>query len=399
MKTARWLAFTLLSIGCGAQALDPTNLGRGRFELDAVSEPPPQTSLLVLAPGADRARLVRTIERDLRGVVYHQLGARLLVVRVPENADAALAQLGVAQRFERSVQAGEIAGATLEESRFVRVFDNRYYPESTPPPGRFAVRRAIVADRSQPFEEAPRLAPGGAGSGFDTITTPYASGTVVVAILLPESNGVAEPSTEDWTEDTIVETYQKIQTALEAYERSEPNARLRFILHYESAPDHGGLPGTIDSDYEYGQHAQFGGPPPNGADESTVSAALLAKILGHRVASDFDGSYEYLNRLREQYPAPTGPTSSRSRRRRTAPPGSARTPSSTGRGLRCRATTASRRSCTSPGTSSARSTNIARTRACRRPRCKATSASPTPTRPRSPARPASRTGRAKINRR
>src|SRR4029079_9954544 len=133
-------------------------------------------------------------------------------------------------------------------------------------------------------------------AGPDTLTTPYASGTVVVALLLPESNGAAEPSTDDWTEDSILSAYQNVQTALEAIERSEPNSGLRFIIHYASAPANGGLPGTIDCHFEYGLHAQFG-VPPNGVDESVVSQTLWERRLGHSVAGDFDGAYQYLNQL------------------------------------------------------------------------------------------------------
>ncbi len=306
MKTSALAAITLFTFaGCqGGIGFAPAGT-RGRvMELDTVADPPANTSLLVLAAGADRPHVSDVIEKQLNGEVYHEEGTRLMVVRVPENADAALAQLGVAQRFERAVQDGEIAGTTLEESRFVRVFNNRYYPDAAT--AKFAVTR-LARDPSQPFEEAPRAAAVTSG-GFDMVTTPYASGTIVVALVLPESNGVAEPSTEDWTEDAIVATYQKVQTALEGIERSEPNANLRFILHYESSPANGGLPGTVDCDFEYGLHAGFGssGTEQGGADEGTVSAALYAKILGHPVASDSDGAYEYLNNLREQYRADGG---------------------------------------------------------------------------------------------
>ena len=52
----------------------------------------------------------------------------------------------------------------------------------------------------------------------------------IETIVLPESNGNIDPSTEDWTADSIVATYAKIETSLEAFVRSEPNAHLRFIV-------------------------------------------------------------------------------------------------------------------------------------------------------------------------
>ena len=274
------------------------------MELDDVGQPVAGVSLLVLGIGADRDHLVDVIEHRLQGIVYQLQGQRLLSAHVPDGSEAVLASLGVVSQLQRSVDPSEIRGVTLEETRFVRIFDSLYYPGGGPK----IVPKRLAVKPGTPFEHAPTVAPPLSARlraqlklAQDTITTPYASGTVIVSIILPESNGVAEPSSEDWTEDAILETYQKIQTAVQAYELSEPNANLRYIIHYESSPANGGLPGTVDSDYECGLHFDFTNPD----DENRVTAPLLARLVGHPVAQDeiSDASYEYLDNLRTQYGA------------------------------------------------------------------------------------------------
>ena len=277
--------------------------------LDDVNDPPKGVSLLVLDPSADRVRVTRAIEESLHGTVYQILPPRLIVARMTTGIDAILRDLGVRAHYERVVDPTEIPLSTLDEQRFVRVFDNRFYPSATPKSLAITPKKVVVPPGT-PFEapasEVPAAFKGAAlkgGVGVDPNdheTTPFASGTVVVSLLLPESNGIGEPSTEDWNEDLILETYQKVNMALEAIERTEPNAKLRFIVHYESAPAHGGLPGTIDCDYEFGKHADFGFQPPPVEDDLT--GQLLSKLLGHQVNA-WDGAYEYLNGLRARYGA------------------------------------------------------------------------------------------------
>ena len=130
---------------------------------------------------------------------------------------------------------------------------------------------------------------------------PYASGTVVVSVWLPESNGTSEPSTENWNEALILQTYEKIQTALEAIKRHGPAANLRFVLHLESSPDNGGLEGTIDSNWEFGKQAQWG----NWEGKNRSVAEMMSRLLDREVTvSDlWTANRDYLNGLRDQYNA------------------------------------------------------------------------------------------------
>ncbi len=316
-RIAGVIALGLLAACAGTDSQVDDETGRTALELDDVTTPPTGVSLLVLAPTTDRGRFADTVAK-LDGIVMHSEGSRFAVAKLPVGADAILTKAGLIAHYERAVDPQEIANTTDADRRFIRVFDNRYYAPTTPP-RLVSTMTKRVRPAGEPFEGTalvPELVrfdggivppPLDAGSGttpipvIDRNTTPFATGTIVVSIILPESNGVADPSTEDWTEDSIVEAYEKVQTALESFSRTEPNANLNFILHYESSPIKGGLVGTVDSDYEFGKHAEY----TDYAGEMMATAPMLARLVGHPVTVDqvWDASYEYLNNLRTQYKA------------------------------------------------------------------------------------------------
>ncbi|MCE9576318.1 MAG: hypothetical protein K8W52_24435 [Deltaproteobacteria bacterium] len=279
-------------------------------ELDVIGLAKTPASLLVLDPTTADVPGLRAHLHALGGGVIAELPPRLVIAQVPAGADAITANLGVVARFDRPVEPGELAGATTDEDRFTAVYANRWFAQ---------IPRAIqLAPRRQPrakgetFEAQPTrghvtkgiVGPGGPGpqpDPEDQVSVPYASGTIVVSIVLPESNGSIDPSTEDWNEQSIRETYLKVQAALDTFVAADPNANLRYIVHYESAPADGGLAGTVDTGYEFGQRAQWN----DYARESEATAAVLGKILGRTVdANDlYTAALEYDKNLRDRYHA------------------------------------------------------------------------------------------------
>lgn len=302
------LGSILLAAACQGDALDTTSRQQ---DLDDVEVPPVGMSLLVLDERADWQRVIAAID-ELDGDVFHVQPPRLIVARVVPGTDAILGDLGVTQRFDGAVDGAAIPGATVAEARFATVFSNRYYAKDLPPALRAALEPASipspVIDEGAP-QEAPSppvgalkaASPEAELDAESWVYVPYAAGTVVVAVWLPESNGVAEPSTEDWNEAMILQTYEKVQTALEAIKRHAPEADLRFILHLESAPGVGALEGTIDSDWEFGKQAQWG----TWEAKNRAVAQLLSRVLGREVAPEetWQADREYLNGLRDRYGA------------------------------------------------------------------------------------------------
>jgi hypothetical protein len=61
-------------------------------------------------------------------------------------------------------------------------------------------------------------------------TSEYLIGSVTVGIILPESNGTIDPSTEDWTDEEIEKVLSKIQIALDWWASQNPNASVSFAV-------------------------------------------------------------------------------------------------------------------------------------------------------------------------
>jgi len=277
--------------------------------LDDVGTPPTSMELFVLNETALLPDVVRTLT-SIGGQALHTHGKRLIVGRAPEGSDLVLRAAGVSQHFAGAVSPRELPNLGASEARFVRVFSSRYYPDTTPA-GELVRPTRLEREEGVPFESAPEVVSKVRGSSVegkgtgepqnpeDTVWTPYAAGSVVVSIILPESNGVGEPSTEDWNEDLIVETYTKVQAALEAIARHEPNSRMRFIIHTESAPRVGALEGTVDVDYEYGKHAR------GGEALGKIYAQIYSAALGRPVTEgdSWLAQQEYLQGLKRRYDA------------------------------------------------------------------------------------------------
>lgn len=284
--------------------------------LDNVEQPPEGMSLFVLGQNADWHE-VADLAQDLGGQVFHVLPPRLIAARVDHGTKGVLLDYGVEARFNRAVDGKEIDGLTEGERKFIKVFNSRYYGNELSPNQRIRPTFAPVEDgeaweteaKSEDLEKAVSALKAAADTrsieddieAERSVYVPYAAGTIAVSVWLPESNGAAEPSTEDWTEGQILEVYAKVQSALEAIKRHEPNSGLRFVMHYESAPGHGGLPGTIDHDWEFGKHANWGA----GNNENRSKAEILSRLLERDVAEGetWFAMKDYVNRIRDMYEA------------------------------------------------------------------------------------------------
>ncbi|HUQ02835.1 MAG TPA: hypothetical protein VM261_10090 [Kofleriaceae bacterium] len=284
-------------------------------DLDVIGLAERPATLLVLQPTAtlaQRQRLERAIVR-LGGAVLETHAPRLVIAQVPNGADAALTALGVVAKFDRAVTPADLASPTIFEERFLSVHAARWFPADVPVGGRIAPLRVIrpageeeSAPRRLPENIAPGEPNGGGGDPGPVIdpedmqAVPFASGTVVVSVVLPESNGVVDASTEDWNEDLVRQTYLKVQAAIDKIAASEPNADLKFVVHYESAPAAGALPGTVDTDYEFGQRAQWGS-----STEGLATADIMSSILGRTVTENdlWIASIEYTASLKARYGA------------------------------------------------------------------------------------------------
>ena len=281
------LAATLLAACTADDGLVTTTAPPAAIDVIALAERPASLLVVDLADAAARRRFEQALDR-MGGATIASLPPRLVIAQVPDGADAALADLGLVARFDRAVAEDDLAGATPEEARFLAVYSNRWQVDVPPPEKIVAFKAPVEAPEAPAAKPEPVPMP----DPEDQVSVPFASGRVVVSIVLPESNGAIDPSTEDWDEAKIREAYLKVQAALDGIAEAEPNADLRFVMHYEP---------VVDSDYEFGQRAQWG----DWQNESLATSHLLGKLLGRAVSPDemWTAASEYQLDLRRRYDA------------------------------------------------------------------------------------------------
>jgi hypothetical protein len=79
--------------------------------------------------------------------------------------------------------------------------------------------------------EAATSSPRGPFGATDVNTSEYLAGSVSVTIVLPESDGSVDPSTETWSADREADVVARIAAGLEWVRLQEPQAGLSFVYH------------------------------------------------------------------------------------------------------------------------------------------------------------------------
>lgn len=116
-------------------------------------------------------------------------------------------------------------------------------------------------------------------------TSEYMAGSVAVGIMLIESNGSVDPSTEDWTSDEKQLVFNELMGALNWWAKLEPRANLSFV--YE---DHFSNP--LPSNYEPITRSM-------GDQQYWINDAM--STLGYTSSSYFTRVRDYNNDLRDTY--------------------------------------------------------------------------------------------------
>ncbi len=116
-------------------------------------------------------------------------------------------------------------------------------------------------------------------------TSEYMIGTVAVGIVLVESDGSVDPSTEDWSTDEKLTVFNEIRTALDWWAELEPRAHLSFVYddHFTEP-----LPTVVEPISR-----------PHTDQQYWIADAMAA--LGYRNSSYFASVRDYNNDLRQTY--------------------------------------------------------------------------------------------------
>ncbi len=124
-------------------------------------------------------------------------------------------------------------------------------------------------------------------------TSRYLYGDVIIAMVLPESNGVISPSVENWTTAEVYTVTSSSVSGMNVWWQSEPNAAVTFIYVFGDKPPVGGVSNTVSCNYEAGRMSNF---------DNNVMTSFMA-TLGYSSTSWNTSVYSYVNDLRKQYGA------------------------------------------------------------------------------------------------
>jgi hypothetical protein len=249
---------------------------------------------ILLAPGHNDTSTMTQLQTMIKskgGRVTHTFPFQALIANVPAGMTAQLAELsGIAAVFTEVIELSTMDVYGTSARRLAAVWNSLLSPQLAPE------MPLTTQDHSNDPNDAltaPDLPSpheiGAAASGSITPgyyeTSKFMAGSVAVGLVLVESNGQVDPSTEDWTDDEKQLVFNEIVAACNWWTELDPRANLSFI---------------------YDDH--FSNPLPTGVEPITRSYAdqqyWLADAmdaLGYNSSSYFTGVRDYTNNLRAAY--------------------------------------------------------------------------------------------------
>jgi hypothetical protein len=237
-------------------------------------------ALILLPSNADTASIIRAIELA-GGHVTHILPSTALIAEIPVGAVLPFDSLVI---HRQAVDETALATLTGEALRAAQVWNHLLAPE-TSPGGVIGVELDGDAMVAPPPEGIKTLAATDDPTPGFAETSEYLIGRVAVGIVLPESDGSADESTEDWMVDERALALSEITAALDWWVALEPNAHLTFV--YDD-----GTAAPVNTSYEPISR-------PYGDQSLWIAEAMAAK--GYTGSSYFDQVRSYNNDLRDTY--------------------------------------------------------------------------------------------------
>jgi hypothetical protein len=249
-------------------------------------------ALLILNGTSSHLLAVRQLE-TVGARIQHVFPPNVLIGHVPSDLSReTLESAGVIAVYRRPVDRNELAdyGQSVQSAGLV-------WNGLLADPGSGVDQDVVahgddsLADDMLPVPDLPYSfqtmsdAGSGYGPGFYQ-TSEFMIGSVAVGIILPESDGSHEPSTEDWTEEERYHVYSEIVAATGWWAAREPAANLTFVYD-----DHTSQP--IPTGYEPIAHL---------AGEAYLWIGEAMTELGYDdTTSYYLQVYKYVNGLRATY--------------------------------------------------------------------------------------------------
>jgi len=161
------------------------------------------------------------------GHILHAFPKSAIIATCDQDLADALLQMGLARYATRQSVPDEIAQELSEAARMaVAAWEALLQPEpsiSNGPEDVPASDALVAEDLSSlhALDLDPALYQ----------QSEYLIGSVAVNVVLVESNGAVDPSSEDWTPTERQQVFQKIVAALNWWQSMEPRAHLQFVYH------------------------------------------------------------------------------------------------------------------------------------------------------------------------
>lgn len=244
---------------------------------------PADAALLLAAPGADLDSIAQAVGLA-GGHVTHIFPPGALIGQVPRDAPI---PSGVLAIHRQALDEASVAALAPEARRAARVWNAMLAPEIPPDaaPSLESLEAELVGDALKaPAPEGLASLASDPSPGYYQ-TSEFFIGRVAVGIILPESDGGVDPSTEDWSEEERTLVLSEISAALDWWAAREPNAYLTFV--YDD-----GTAAPVTTGYE---------PISRSYSHQSYWIGEVMTKKGYTGSTYFDQVRGYNNALRENY--------------------------------------------------------------------------------------------------
>ncbi|MDY7041728.1 MAG: fibronectin type III domain-containing protein [Chloroflexota bacterium] len=256
-------------------------------------------ALIILDPADSLAtyQAIQYVEMT-GGHIVHVFPPHVLIGSVPPEAESnLLGQTGIIRIAREAVDPVSVEAYGQTAVAGVQTWNDLFASPGAVPDAMALSQEEITADLVNDALEPPDLPFDPAQDEFETSaqssgfapgyyqTSDYMIGDVAVGIILPESNGSDDPSTENWTAEERQLVYSEIVAACNWWAARESRAHLRFFYD-----DHFSSP--VPTRYEPIIHPH---------SEQGLWIGEVMGNLGYSAASYFTRVRDYNNDLRQAY--------------------------------------------------------------------------------------------------
>ena len=260
------------------------------FSQDNVSSPPTNRVLVTLLPNHDLASVIQ-IFRDAGVKINHQFPPDAFIATFPSEAEIShIATTTDIKIYTASLDSSTLSTFSPSAYQAAQVWNllQQASHDSTEARVQEQAGRHLAVEHLDAFEAPPPSKANPANNEPTPSageTSQFLLGSVAVGIVLPESNGLVDPSGEDWTAQERDLVAGKIVAAMDWWASRDERAQLSFV--YDNIAAHT-FPTSVEPITR-----------PHSDQKYWIADTMAAKGFGD--GNYFDQVRAYNNYLRQQY--------------------------------------------------------------------------------------------------